>query len=169
MKKLKKVLADLPHEAKFTIPMVADSTNEVWVDINTHLRNGDGWRMQSLKYGWEFITPTLPLFLAPAADLATALQIQRNTDNELLLNQNDDDVIVHHTIIWHSDVYNAELPYKVPIDTVTTQPKLRVLFRTSGDFAGMSLATVQLVGRIMYQKLDGPNVGHSKHGLLKEL
>ena len=167
---LTSLLRRLPHTYKFVIPMVATSTDEVWVDINTFLRGSDGWHIVEVAYGWESIDPTTPLAIAPAANVSTVLQIHRNQDNELLLNANDDDVLFNDQLMFEIDCAQpTAFPRRVPVDIVTTQRKLRALFRTSADFANISVATVQMFIQLKYHQLNGPkSSGHTKVGKIGE-
>lgn len=168
MKNLSAKLKELPHEAKFTITMAADSTTEVWTDITTHLDGNDGWFITRLDWAFENIDPTIPFNIYASAPYAHMIQIHRNLDNTTLLSWNDDDVVVNHSLGLTNVNILPVMPFSIQVDQVTTQKKLRVMFRTTTDNTVLSATTVQLAGRLYYHVLKGPNVGHTKLGKIKE-
>ena len=168
-----KFLKETPRRAEFTIAMVADSTTEVWVDIDTGIDDGQAWLMYGMEYSFENIDPTIPLaWISGANSFKASLQLHRNDESEILLARNDNDVIVDHhllyTILTSGATIQAE-PIKVPINNVTLQPTLRVLFRTSVDVVNLSAATAQLSGVILYDIISAPARLSSNIGTLADL
>lgn len=168
-----KVLATIPSEATFEIDMVADSTNEAWVDIDTNLSDGEAWLIYGCEWTFEVIAdPRAPL--APSTALiARTFQLHRTDDSEVLLQANDDQVIVHHVhnaaLAGAAGLHNYNYPYRVAKRTVTMQPTLRALFRTSADDGGISDPLNHLVGKIFYDKVAAPDIGTSKLGVFAAL
>jgi len=168
-----KFLDNTPQRAEFTITMDADSTTEVWADINTGLDDAQAWLMYGMEYSFENVTPTVPLSsLVGIADICTQLQLHRNDASELMLAQNNNLVIVthkvNHTRLSSGAILHVE-PFKVAINNVTLQPTLRVIFRTSADLVNISAATVRLSGVIFYDVISAPSRLTSKLGTLTDL
>jgi len=168
-----KFLEQTPRRAEFTITMDADSTTEVWADIDTGIDDGQAWLMYGMEYAFENIDPTIPAaWISGANSFKTTLQLHRNASSELLLNRNNNNVIVDHhllyTILTSGATIQAE-PIKVPINNVTLQPTLRVLFRTAVDVVNLSAATVQLTGVLLYDIISAPPRLSSKIGTLADL
>lgn len=173
MKKLSSVMKEIPSEARFTIQMAADSTTEVWTDITTHLEGNDGWHILGLEWDIESVSPTVPLqWPTVSSNDVMVLQIHRRIDQVTLLNQTDDDLLLTSVVrgtVASGVGWNVwETPVTRDFQTVTTQKKLRVMFRTAVDNASINGTTNQLVGRIFYHLVEGPNVGVTKLGKLKE-
>lgn len=168
-----KILNSIPRRAEFEIVMNADSTTEVWADIDTGIDDGQGWVIYGLEYVYESIDPTVPLIPFNAgADNEHVLQVHRNDDSELLLNSNDNRLLLQHRVgydLFTSGQVAWEQPSKIPARTVTLSPTLRVLFRTSVDNTFISLATVQIAGAILYDVVRAPARISSKIGTLADL
>jgi len=169
-----KFLEDTPRRAEFEITMDADSTNEVWADIDTGIDDGQAWLIYGLEYGFENIDPTVPVrpLGGGGVEGSAQLQIHRNADSELMLNANNDLVLLHHKLDYYfttSGLMVVQEPHKVPINNTTLQPTLRVIFRTSVDFSNLSAATTQLAGVLLYDVISAPARLSSKLGTLTDL
>lgn len=168
-----KIAATIPREALFEITMNADSTTEVWVDIDTELGEGEAWLVYGMEWCIETIDPTVPLVqVYTAGEDELVLQIHRNDDNEVLLQSNDRELLMQQRIgteITTSGAIIYQAPWRLAKRTVTMQPTLRAIFRSTGDVAGISAATNQLAGKIFYDVFQVGNIGTSKLGMLANL
>lgn len=170
-----KILNAQPRRAEFEITMDADSTVEVWSDIDTGIDDGQGWVVYGLEYVFENIDPTVPLdtiWGSATAQNEMVIQVHRNADNELLLNSNDNELMFQDRLCYDittSGAVESRQPFKVAFQTVTLAPTLRVLFRTSTDNAAISAATIQLAGVILYDIIKAPARLSSKLGTLADL
>lgn len=167
-----KVLQSVPSEAEFEIAMNGDSTTEVWTDIDTNITDGQAWVIYGMEYCFENIDPTVPLAPSITTGISRVLQIHRNDDSEILLNSNDDDLLMQHRWAFKVNTTGAsegEVVWRTQKLTITMQPTLRVLFRTAADDTVISLTTVQLAGKLYYDKIAAPNIGISKLGSIADL
>jgi len=168
------VLATIPSEAEFEITMDADSTNEVWDDIDTNLQDGEAWLVYGGLFVFENIDPTTPAILDPTtADNAYTLQVHRNDDSEILLNYNDDDLMFHWNWTVCDTVNASQVVFPMPLRfgkrTITFSEKLRVLFRTRADDADLSVASTRIAGCLLYDRIAAPSIGQSKLGQIADL
>lgn len=172
VRSIKDVTKKIPNRTKFVIPMVTDSSNAVWYDIRTGLDGGRGWHIVGWQWTWENIDPTEPLNVLFASTTETlTLQLHRNIDNTTLLNFNDDDLMAHWDLEHNFDTSGQvlfERVFKQELDELTTQKRLRCIFRSLSDVANISLTTVQLAVQIFYYDISTPNVGHTKLGRISE-
>lgn len=174
-----KIVASVPREANFEITMNGDSTTEVWDDIDTNLDEGMAWLIYGGEYSIEAIAPTVPQgSLDITANTQThVLQVHRNTDNELLVNVHDDDLMFFDkyessfvaTAAGTSHGPQINWPRRFGKRTITFAQQLRVIFRTTVDNTIISDPAVQLVGCLYYDIIKAPNVGQSKLGQLANL
>lgn len=172
-----KILSSIPSRAEFKIPMDANSTTEVWDDIDTNLQDGEAWVVYGGQFVFESVDPTVPLLVKLIGDNNWTLQVQRGDDSELLLNFNDDDLMYHWNMLAEEQVSTSggqsehEVPgvFRFGWRTVTFREKLRVLFRTQTDDSYISLTTVQLAGYLWYDRIKAPSIGQSKLGQLANL
>jgi len=158
------------HRAPFTIPMVADSTNEIWTDIPTKLKNDDGWHIKRIAYTIENIDPTIPLVTSANVYATMALQVHRGNENEVLLPAFHPDCIVHSSMTTVFDTAGMAIeprhPVIIDVNELTRQQMLRAIFRTSADIAAISLAaTAHLSGVIFYDLITAPHDGRTKLGI----
>lgn len=173
MNAFNKWVNSIPAKAEFQITMDADSTNEVWVDIDTGIDDNQAWAIYGVEYTFENIDPTVPLLFSGGGDSIHTLQIHRNDDSAILRNFDDRDVLFHDS--WSNITGAAEHTImvegvrRVPIRQVTMQPTLRAIFRTTIDQALLSIATIQLNGRILYDTIPAPSGTASKLGQLTDL
>jgi hypothetical protein len=175
MTDFEKVLNAQPRRAEFEITMNADSTVEVWADIDTGISDGQGWVVYGMEYVFENIAPTVPITgiwpIAGSGNQAV-LQIHRNDDNELLLNSNDNELLMQDILgytLSTSGALEYRQPFKVAKTTVTLAPTLRAIFRTAVDDTALSAATIQLAGAILYDVIKAPARISSKLGTLADL
>ena len=164
-------LEQMPRRAEFTIDMVADSTTEVWADIDTGLDDAQAWLLYGLEFGIYAIDPTVPL-LARTANTVHTIQIQRNTESAILLATNNNRMMTNFKttqFIATEGAFMYQEPWKVPIQNVTLQPTLRVLFRTNVDDTAISDAAYNIEGVILYDIITAPKRLASKIGTLTDL
>jgi hypothetical protein len=175
MKKHQAFMKDLPNEHLIELGMAADTTTEVWKDIDTRLTDGEAWWLVDWEWLIEARTPTVPIASGIVAGTnACYLQLVRNTDNELLIPFTDDDLICEHFVGSYrvtAGAPNVEGPYRRDIKRFTTQRQLRLLFRTetnNGTFAGV---TNVLRMKLRYFKTTAPKSGKhvTKLGSLEDL
>ena len=167
-----KFLEETPRRAEFAITMGADSTTVVMADIDTGIDDGQAWLIYGLEYGFENIDPAVVLQSVGATEGAFQTQVHRNTDSALMLNANNDLVMSHHKLIYSLQTNGGTVytePLKIPINNVTLQPTLRVLFRTATDCPSISAATIQLAGALLYDVISAPARLSSKLGTLTDL
>lgn len=169
-----KILATIPAKAEFEITMNADSTVEVWSDIDTNLDDGEAWLIYGAEYLFENISPTVPAQIMESGNAHNEmrLQVHRNDDSELLLNHNDDDLMFEHHfehIYTTSGRQGLQVPFRFGTRTITFSEKLRVLFRTNSDWGTLSAATIQLAGCLYYDRIKAPSIGQSKLGQIADL
>jgi len=172
-----RVLASIPARAEFSMTMDADSTVEVWDDIDTNLQDGEAWLVYGGVFTFENIEPTQPAWgPADSSDNCYTLQVHRNDDSELLLNFLDDDVMYHWGL--HRDimlnVQGASMtdmyhPFRFGHRTITFSEKLRVIFRSATNDNDLGLVTKQLVGYLLYDRILAPSIGQSKLGQIADL
>ena len=168
-----KWLNSIPAQAEFEIDMVANSEDEVWVDIDTGIDDKQAWAIYGVVYDFEAVDPTVPLNIATSIDCVLTLQVHRNAKNEILLKQNDKQVLFHHTIQMYSETAECTgpvvRPFQVPHRAVTMQETLRVIFRTSADMAEISDPLYHLVGTVLYDVIAAPAGTSTKIGQLTDL
>jgi len=172
---LNAIMRTIPSECKFAITMAANSTTEVWLDIDTNLQDGEAWLIYGAMWKFENIDPTVPVNWA--TELNTfALQVHRNDDHELLINANDDDLMfedqlqMSHTVtLGGTDTALLAWPRRFGNRTVTLSPTLRAVFRTSADQTIISDASVQIAGKILYDRIAVPSIGQTKIGQIANL
>lgn len=173
-----RAIATIPQRALFSITMDADSTNEVYDDIDTDIDAGEAWYIYGGWYWFEGASPTAPMGVLTTDSFNSILQVQRNTDSELLLAANNSNVIGFDQILI---LYNAaaagtiqtRLDFPRPLlqgfPTISFSETLRVLFRTQADCTSISDADKRLNGYLLYDVIEAPDVGQSKLGQLSNL
>lgn len=167
-----KWVGSIPREENFSIAMVADTTNEVWVDIDTNLLDGYAWALYGIEWFIQNPTTFEPItWYGPNAPNSLALQIHRNDDHELLIEYGDDDLWLHH----HLDIMTltsgaaiAQGPYRREKPSVTFGPTLRAVFRTDVDATNITAADL-LVGKIYYDIIKAPTAAQTKLGYIAEM
>lgn len=170
------VIASIPQVAEFQIEMAADSTDEVWDDIDTDIGEGQAWIIYGGEYWFEGDDPSTPMLVGVVANSSWTLQIHRDTESELLLAGQNNHVMYHDIVNIHYSAAAAgtiEVPYAFPRKfgrpTVTFQENLRAIFRTTVDMSTISDADKQLCVNLYYDVITAPNVGQSKLGQLANL
>jgi hypothetical protein len=175
MRTLKQVLPEIPNRKHFQIPMVADSSNEVWVDLTTGLMPGQAWFITG---GWWTIEPlngeASSAFPSPPGTNGYHLQLHRNTDSELLLPSNDDDVIASNKRIAYvaaaGTLFNKlPLPLEVNGRPITCSRLLRMLFRTTADETNVSNPANVLRGVLNYEVIEVAEQDYVRHGNILKL
>lgn len=167
-----KWVGSIPREENFQIAMVADTTTEVWVDIDTNLLDGYAWALYGIE--WFFQDPATfePLtFYGPNVANTFALQIHRNDDHELLIRYDDDDLWLHHHIDVMTLTSGAGIsagPYSREKPSVSFSPTLRAVFRTEVDATELAAADL-LVGKIYYDIIKAPTAAQTKLGYIAEM
>lgn len=158
----------------FRIVMPVNSTTEVWTDIKTGLEAGRAWEIVDLHWWFQSIDPTVPLanIITLSASNNYVLQLHRNLDNEVLLRANDQEVLLDTRFSFSlnaSGALKTTQPWSYGREPVyTTQRRIRAIFRTAIDDTGLSVATIELAGRILYNEVSTPDVGHTKLGRISE-
>jgi len=169
MTQWERILKKNPHKAPFTITMDASSINEVWADVDTKLGKDEAWHIVGIRYTFEGIDPVTPTLYAEPIHRVETLQLQRGNDSEVLLPAFHDDVIIHHSVgtIFFAEgaAVMYEHPYNVPCNEVTRRNYLRALFRSRNDNTGISDASIQLTGVILYHLISAPDDGRTKLGV----
>ena len=173
-KQFNEIMGSIPAPLQFNIAMVADSTNEVYADIDTGLDDGQALLIYGMEYVFESIDPTIPLVPCDTQSDTYTLQVHRNDDSLLLLNFTDDDVLMHHQVTMTASTqasyqFIGETVFKCAKRTVTMSPTLRAIFRTTSDVVALSAATNQISGYIYYDKIPAPSAGVTKIGQLANL
>lgn len=166
-----KVLQSIPSEAEFEITMPADTTTEVWADIDTNITDGQAWVIYGMEYYFEETTPTEPI-ASYNGNTVWQIQVHRNDDSELFLNYNDDDVMMIHRwdgALTTSGATFSQSPWRIQKLTVTMQPTLRVIWRTETNNTALANVAFQMAGKIFYDKIAAPNIGISKLGSIADL
>lgn len=174
-----KVLATIPARAEFVLPMAADSTDEVYVDLDTNLDDGEAWLVYGGWWCLENVVPAVPL--TPGWDTQTTgnvwkLQVHRNDDSELLLAALDDDLMFFDEINVDATVATQgaksqllSFPRPFGHRTITFSEKLRVLFRTFVDDTTISATSAHIAGCLLYDRIKAPSIGQSKLGQIADL
>lgn len=163
---LEALVAQQPRRKEFVIPMVADSTTEVAVDIDTDISNLDkvAWMILGVEYQFELIASPYTKkvgFVDAALDVAHVFQLAKGEapatpvsysalDNNLLL----EDVIAR-AVITDGPIL-LEYPRKILRTCFTQQETLHALFYTTVDDTLISDTTIQLVGNIVYVPVTAP-------------
>ena len=147
--------------------------------IDTNLDDGEAWLIYGGWWCFENIAPTTPI--NPGWDTVTtgnswSLQVHRNDDSQLLLNALDDDLMFFDNLTIDCTVatqgaksQQVTFPRRFGFRTITFSEKLRVLFRTFVDDAGISGDGVQLAGCLLYDRIKAPSIGQSKLGQIADL
>lgn len=172
-----RILATIPARAHFEITMDADSSNEIFTDIDTNLDDGEAWLVYGGVYCFERIDPTIPLDIwqVLANHNTWTIQVHRNDDSDILLSHNDDDLMYTHSFGQTYDQTNgavadhAEWPFRFGHRTITFSEQLRVMFRTFADWASLSDAANQIAGYLLYDRIKAPSIGQSKLGQIADL
>lgn len=161
-----RAMATVPNEHPFEItPLPADTTTETWNDTDTNIGDGEAWLIYGFEYQFEYIDPTVPM--VPMLEGGSwSLQFHRNDDSELLIGGTDDDLLMmdHFQMIYVAESCTSfHMPFVIDKRTITTQPTLREIWRTDADIAVIA-ATMQIAGKIFYDKVGGAPVEISKFG-----
>jgi len=164
-----RLLSQQPNRAPFTIAMDGNTINEVWTDLDTKLKQNQGWHVVGVEYTFEGIDPTNPTLYAEAIHRVETLQVQRGTDSEILLPAFHPDTLLHHSVATMFDTSGLAMgpmhPIKVQCDEFTRHNKLRVLFRSRNDNTGISDPAIQLTGILKYHIISAPDDGRTKLGI----
>lgn len=165
-KNLQEILDQIPDERDFEITCHAsDSTNEVWVDIDTDMQVDTAWWVYGVEWIPENATPTVPLLLhglGVVSGVVMGLQLHFNDDNELFLKHNDNDLLFNHHVELDQAVatqgassYLMHRPFYRPCNKLAYSPTLRAIFRTTTALANLDNQKIR--GKIKYDIVSVPN------------
>lgn len=177
MRTLKQVLPEIYNQKRFEIEMAPDSTTEVWSDLTTGLLPDHAWLMHGWEWHIELTDPTVPAQSWPnATSMAWQLQLQRNTESEIMLSCNDDEAIFTDRFVSDvAGVGDAGTLYDLPLSHfpewkyVITTRTMRLMFRTSTDDAQISSDSYALRGRLYYEVIEMSEQDYVKHGHILKL
>lgn len=167
------LVASIPSKAWFELTMPADTTDEIWDDIDTNLDDGEAWVIYGGSYSFQGSAATSPIKTMEATVAnAWELQVHRNVRNELLLDWDNDDVMFHHhyeNAFAGAAFYDHVIqPFFFGEKTVTFSEQLRVIWRTYADCAVLAAGSI-LRGCLYYDRISAPSIGQSKLGQLANL
>jgi hypothetical protein len=166
--KAETILKNAPHLAPFALDIPVTTSDEAWVDVDTHLGKDEAWHLKDVIYFYEFKDPTVPYQLTSMDDISWTLQLQRGVDSETLLSFTDDLVYGQH--YWASDraTYgNVEfgMPWTMEIvRPITRAETLRLLWRTEANVTQFQ-DTMHIAGFIRYDLVSAPDDGRTKIGI----
>jgi hypothetical protein len=176
MTDLEKFRMAQPAKEPFDLPMVANSTTEVAVDVATGIDAGEGWAILGWYYSFRTIAaPHEPRAISLCgAQNSWVLQLCRGQApaTPALLDPHDDDLIWEDII--QSDVGTSantvmSFPRMVNCAEVTIQDSCYFCFGTVVDDAEISDAAYAIMGVLLYEELGAPNLGQGKGGYLGNL
>jgi len=175
------LIARQPDFWSFRMPMVADSTNEVTVDIATGI---DSNKCFELVGGWfRFEVTGDPNDFGGSrprigtVDNAWRFQIQRGQDQgDGFKTPLDVDVLYDWELATEYDLQtNGAIsqqlvqPFKIDVRTITFRDYLSIHFATAVDDTLISDAAISMIGKIYYYERFALNEGQTKIGRVSQL
>lgn len=161
------IIGSIPEEIPFEIAMNADSTNEVWTDIDTDIDDGMALLIYGFEWMFENVDPTVPIYTIIANYVRHTLQFHRNDDSEILLANDDNDLLMQDSFT-HGYITSGATVFddirKVARRTITLSPTIRALFRSNIDNTQISATTVQITGKIFGDYVRAPSNMVTKFG-----
>jgi hypothetical protein len=160
----------IPYEREFHLPMVADSTNEVAVDIDTDIPAGGtvGWTIVGME--WQFVDIASPytkrnsIITAGVNNMTLQLGRGEAPGTVTLMHPGDDDLIAED-ILCMQYAAGGEFPLTWPrgkaIRDVTQLGTLHVRFATSVDVTDISATTIEIFGKVLYYPVHAPKAPSS--------
>lgn len=174
MRTLKQVLDSMSDEHKFSFLLPANTTTEVWHDINTGLDDGEAWYVSAIM--WDYMSETAgsnPLRPHIAAGITHELQLVRDLDAEELLPINEKDLVLRGAFTAGYET-NGGIFYRHPFRSdplehgILTQTRARLIHRTNVN--NTNLANTRVVGKIFYEPFSIPKkFDHTKLGRSRNL
>lgn len=156
----------LPLIREIRLPMVADSTAEVAVEVDTDIAAGSefGWIIHGMRWIFQNVSaPHLRVTLGTMNGVAT-LQLCRGERpaTPVILSRGDRDLIIEDSIdsmvVSSVGVNITNWPREVAQPAVTQMSKLYLMFMSTADIATISAATLEIFAEIMYSVVKAPKV-----------
>lgn len=164
--------AKKPLEHHVHLPMVADSSVETGVEIDTGLEVGMkmGWALVGMDWGFRTVaSPHLPIVEVVGVTNSAVLQLARGDlpTSPLMLSPKDDNLIYDSALgnqyvtgVGHSR-YDAWHRHRKPART--QKSKLYMQFGTVSDWTDISAATTEIFAILYYFLVSAPVIeGHNE-------
>lgn len=154
----------IPLTREVRLPMVANSTAETAVEIDTDIPQGSkvGWIIYGMRYQFRVIaSPHLPLSVGNVNGLAL-VQLCRGDvpDTPVFLDPGDADLILEEVIdVIQSTAVGFDYyawPRTIRRSAVTQLPKLYLMFGSTADFTTLSDPLNELYAEILYHLVGAP-------------
>lgn len=164
-----KFLAEKPSEAEFKIVMVADSTTEAGITIDTSIEAGQkvAWAIVGMRWMFEAVAaPHLPRGIGAPAMSTGVLQLVRGElpATPVLVGRHDRDLLGEDMIeVSVSTAVGYAVmtwPREVPFMAVTQLPKIHAVFGTEADWAQVSDAAYRISGAVLYRLVTAGEARH---------
>ncbi len=156
----------IPLEREVHLVMIADSSDEVGVEIDTDIPAGSklGWIMYGMR--WQIRTiasPHLPVGIPPDASNLFMIQLCRGElpATPVLLEPGDESLVMEEIVDvpFNSAVGFAlnSWPRTIRKPAVTQLSKLYLMFQTGVDSVPISAATIEVYAEILYHLVKAPS------------
>ena len=156
----------IPLKRDIHLPMVATSTTEVAVEVETGLAPGSkfGWEIVGVSYWFQNIASPHTIISPNVTDSRLQIQLVRGEvpATPVMLSMGDNDVIAQESVdnIVHDATSRETIiyPRAIPAAATTQRAALYLMFVTSVDVTAISLTTVELFAHLHYFVVDAPPV-----------
>jgi hypothetical protein len=160
---------ELPMEREFHLPMIADATGEVGVEIDTDIPAGAaiGWQIYGVRYHFQNIASPFARINPHAGFVVGHIAVFQLCRGELpatpvLLSGGDDGLILEDIMTGEkATAVGGQMTFMYPRmvmhPAVTQMAKLYAMYQTVPDNTVISLTTIELFGAILYHLVKAPN------------
>lgn len=156
----------IPLKRDIHLPMVATSTTEVAVEIETGLAPGTnfGWEIVGLSYWFQNIASPHTIISPNVTDARLQIQLVRGEvpATPVMLSMGNNDIICQEAVdnIVHDATSRETIiyPRAIPAAAVTQRLALYLMFVTSVDVTAISLTTVEMFAHLHYFIVPAPAV-----------
>lgn len=162
-----------PLEHHIQLPMVADSSAETGIEIDTGLAPGMklGWTMVGVDWSYRLLaSPHTVVVEIPTADISASLQLCRGDmpATPLLLHPKDEHLIydMSHSIWTDTSVGGAldeDSWHRIRKPARTQKSKLYLQYATDADWTLMSVGSIIVFAVLYYYLVNAPEIhGHKE-------
>ena len=155
----------IPHEKEVQLPMVADSTAETAIQIDTDIKQGSkvGWAIYGMTYLFQDIASPHARRDLGQDDTVVVVQLCRGDvpSTPILLSRGDSDLLLEDclSVVQASGVGHRldYWPRRVSKLCYTQLPHMYLMMQsTPNDCTGLSATTIELFAQIHYMPMVAP-------------
>ena len=160
--KAETILKEMPSVVHGHVALPSDTTNEIWIDVDTKLGAKEAWHI--VGFEWKIAINTDVGAPPLAVNAGHLMQLLRTNVAEEPVDWDHSDLIVEEE--WIPETATEEVfPRKIAVEAVTLSNTLRAIWRTTADETNWSASNYELWVAIYYHLITAPDDGRTKIGI----